>query len=441
MRNMEPVHLCIVGGGVAALYAAYKYRQAFPDNDVIVLEREMRWGGRACTRDLPGTRVPVPEGAGVVRIDKDVLLRQWLETLNVPLRKPGAGLPSNRRPGALSAPQVHAALAELWRAAGTDPTFERDTTPFRAWATRVWGPTLYTQFVAAVGYTDFENADVLDTIQHYGFEDTVGHPDGTPVRMVGVPWTDFMTKAVAAIYAMPGRGRVRLLLGHRVTEVRPLTQDSGGGWAVTSNSNQGQGSGLSLRAQRCIMAVPAPALTALLPPLWGEAYRGALGTQPFVRVYARVAPAARAALAAKVPRLTYVPGPLQKIIPMRDDIYMIAYADNAAALTIQKARNTHTGDGYRAWLEAELRAALGDPTLALDPTIPVTTFFWRHGTHYYKPLSTWQFATRDACVKQLQFPAPHLFVVGEAVSLQNHGWVEGALESVSAVLTGLRKGL
>ena len=83
-----------------------------------------------------------------------------------------------------------------------------------------------------------------------------------------------------------------------------------------------------------------------------------------------------------------------------------------------------------------------------------TLAHWDIGTHYYSPLSD-KYKTREEFIREAQHPIPNghnghnghnvpnvpyghnghnVLVVGEVVSL-HQGWVNGALESVQAVLT------
>jgi len=57
---------------------------------------------------------------------------------------------------------------------------------------------------------------------------------------------------------------------------------------------------------------------------------------------------------------------------------------------------------------------------------------WAIGTHYFG--SSGQFVSRRAFVKAAQRPYPNVAVVGEMVSLNHQGWVEGCLESVDSLI-------
>ena len=130
---------------------------------------------------------------------------------------------------------------------------------------------------------------------------------------------------------------------------------------------------------------------------------------------------------------TFMPGPLQRIIPMDPNkgVYMIAYNDNKNTITLKKhlENNKENRELYCRLLEK----SLGIPQDSLN-LIAIKDFYWPIGTHYYKPLNNVLYRSRDEFVSKAQHPEDGILVVGECVS-RNQGWTEGALESVEAVVT------
>ena len=130
---------------------------------------------------------------------------------------------------------------------------------------------------------------------------------------------------------------------------------------------------------------------------------------------------------------TFLPGPLQRIIPMNPDkgIYMIAYNDNKKSIALKKylENNAENRNMYCRLLEK----ALDIPYNSLHLTA-IKDFYWPIGTHYYKPLDMTEYKTREEFVEKAQHPERCMLVVGELIS-RNQGWTEGALQSVKAVLT------
>ena len=130
---------------------------------------------------------------------------------------------------------------------------------------------------------------------------------------------------------------------------------------------------------------------------------------------------------------TFVPGPLQKIIPMdaENGVYMIAYNDNNNTNILKKhLKNTKEN---RELYEILLEKSLGMPKDSIH-IIAIKDFYWPIGTHYYKPLNKELYSSREEFIEKAQHPEKGILVVGEAVS-RNQGWTEGALESVEAVVT------
>jgi hypothetical protein len=129
---------------------------------------------------------------------------------------------------------------------------------------------------------------------------------------------------------------------------------------------------------------------------------------------------------------TILPGPLQKIIPIDSakGVYMIAYSDNNNALILKNyLKNTSRNRKlYCELIEKSLGISEG-----ILKIVDIKDYYWPIGTHYYEPLKREEFKNREEFVYKIQHPEKGMLVVGEAVS-RYQGWVEGALESVEAVL-------
>ena len=55
--------LCVVGAGVAGLYAAYEWKKRNPNGSFVIVEATTRAGGRILTNKFGGIEVPL--GAGI----------------------------------------------------------------------------------------------------------------------------------------------------------------------------------------------------------------------------------------------------------------------------------------------------------------------------------------------------------------------------------------
>ena len=127
-----------------------------------------------------------------------------------------------------------------------------------------------------------------------------------------------------------------------------------------------------------------------------------------------------------VPISTMLPGILHRIIPMdiEKGVYMIAYTDNKGALDLE-SRIENTPDN-RNYLCRLLEKSLGLENQVLYLT-SIRSFYWDIGTHYFTPYS-------HDILSSIQHPVlDEIYVVGEMAS-HNQGWVEGALESVNAIV-------
>jgi hypothetical protein len=109
-------------------------------------------------------------------------------------------------------------------------------------------------------------------------------------------------------------------------------------------------------------------------------------------------------------------------------VYMIAYSDNKSATNL-KPYLTDTSKNRRLFADL-VEKSLGLPPQSLH-IVGLKEFYWPIGTHYFEPLQ--DVDSRKEFLEKVQHPMPGMLVVGEAVSTYQ-GWVEGALESVQAVL-------
>jgi hypothetical protein len=155
--------------------------------------------------------------------------------------------------------------------------------------------------------------------------------------------------------------------------------------------------------------------------------------QSFLRVYGKFSEESIPIMKELVPNKTVVPGPVHRLINMDGDkgIYMIVYTDNDGAEFFNKNKQLTNTAKTREHYSKILDMSLGLPpgTLHLTDIIP---FYWPEGTHYYQPLQG-TYKNRGEFIYAAQHPMPNVYVVGEMISEQQ-GWVEGALESVEAVL-------
>jgi hypothetical protein len=187
---------------------------------------------------------------------------------------------------------------------------------------------------------------------------------------------------------------------------------------------------IQYKCNKVIIGSTIDTIRKLLPsyPIYND-----IEGQPFLRLYAKFTKKSIPVLKEYVKGFTFVPGPLQRIIPMDPDngVYMIAYNDNNNTIALKNyLQNTRDN---REMYEILLEKSLGMPENSMH-IIAIKDYYWPIGTHYYKPLDKELYKSREEFIDKAQHPEKGILVVGEAVS-RNQGWTQGALESVNAVLT------
>jgi choline dehydrogenase-like flavoprotein len=402
------VDVAIIGGGIAGCYAAYRIQQLYPDTSVLLIEADQQLGGRAQTDMFNG--VAVPTGAGVGRLNNDVLLQLVMTELDFPIK------PFTTGHGFLAGDELVCTVEQDFKKLRHDYLQQR-TTPespprltFRDFASKRLSN--YKRFIACTGYSDFEDADAADVFFRYSFDDNY-----TSWPAFGVPWS----KLIAAMTQ-----EIPCLLNTRVEGLRRTSDGS----LVLTCLHENTASVKRFKAARVIIATGAATLRHLLPTY--RLYDHIHG-QPFLRIYGAFETRSVKLLASVLPTagVTVLPGsPLQKMLPIRDGVYMIAYSDNTDAVALR--RLTRDDVTTRATLCRLLEEALRLPDGSLHLTA-IRAYYWSAGTHYFDPLATDTYKTRTQFVEAVQRPAPGILVAGECVAL-HQGWVEGALISVENIL-------
>jgi hypothetical protein len=304
------------------------------------------------------------------------------------------------------------------------PTHHQDKT-FKQFCIDILGVKRYTEFVVASGYTDFEDADIYETLYHYGMDDNVS----SGWTALHVPWDGLVERLYDRI------GAEHFRFSTEVVKIEPHKADASEyRFEITTAARK------TYHANKVIVATTVTGARQIIPGASSPTsiYQQIRG-QPFLIVYAKFDKASTEIMKKHTTAFTVVQGPLQKLIPMDPDkgVYMIAYTDNQHAKSLKAKgalENTPTArEMYSKWISQ----ALGIPKHNNDePPLHITAirdYYWNNGTHYYSPLDTSKYKTRPDFIRKAQRPMPGMVVVGEMVS-RHQGWVEGALESVDAVL-------
>jgi len=399
--------IIIIGGGISGLYSAYKILKMAPETKLLVLEgHKKQWlGGRLGNEIFQGTQVVT--GAGVGRKEKDYLLIDLLRELKVPYNEFQV---APRAASTISPPCNVKKLINILKKQFKEKSAHSPVKKtFKEFALPILGAELYKNLTVCLGYTDYENEDVQDTLYNYGLEDNFDK-----WTALHIPWKLLIETIAKKV------GIKNIHCSSYVTNIEELAPCN---FIVHTDK------GPSYSCNKIILATTITSVKNLLPnyPIYKQVHG-----QNFLRLYGKFTKSSSEIMKQYVPGYTVVPGPLKKIIPMNPDkgVYMIAYSDNEDA-TYLKDRLTNTQKNRDYFCEL-LEEALGIPKGALN-LIAIKDYYWPIGTHYYEPLHG-PFKNRKDFIKKAQNPKPGMLVVGEMISM-NQGWTQGALESVESVLT------
>jgi len=394
----------IIGGGIAGLYSAYKIIKESPHANIIIFEKDNRFGGRIHTAMFAGFEVKV--GAGTGRKNKDIYWQELLEELDI--RPPEYKFVVNYAPTVLAI-DLNESIKDLKNAYEQAST-ENKMKTFREFGTMVLGKEKYKQFIQTMGYTDYENEDIYEVVYNYGVDDNSGGWTG-----VDMPWRRIINSLVNDLIH---RGVV-LKLNKTIDKIQKKDDH----FRVYA-----KGKVISYKAKNIIVATTVETIKHLLPVRKYPIYRQVKG-QPFLRLYAQFDTKSAEILSSYIHNYCVVAGPLQKIIPISGEkgVYMVAYSDNKNAQYLKNKDRMNN----KEYIAEEVRKALAIPESEPLKIIKLKPFYWNVGTHYYTPLTP-EYQSRDNFLNKAQRPMPHVWVVGEAIST-DQGWSQGALDSVEKI--------
>ena len=161
--------IIIIGSGISGLYAAYNIKKMSPSTSFIILEKyKKKWiGGRTNNDMFYGTQVVT--GAGIGRKNKDKLLIQLLNELDLPYEEFNFNPHYSTQIDKIL--DVKKTIKYLKNEYNKNKKQARIT--FKEFSKPILGDKLYNDFLVSVGYTDYENEDVFDVIHDYGMDDNV----------------------------------------------------------------------------------------------------------------------------------------------------------------------------------------------------------------------------------------------------------------------------
>ena len=401
--------IIIIGSGMSGLFSAYNIKNISPNTSFLILEKyKKQWiGGRTSNEMFYGTQIVT--GAGVGRKNKDKLLIKLMDEIGVKYTQYETTINYAQTFSPIDIIKMIRQLKGEY-----NKHSELHNKSFKDFFIKIFGEKLYKTFTISSGYTDYENADLYDTLYNYGMDDNKGG-----WSTLHIPWKNMVDK----LYHIIGKNHFKF--SNDVVEIKKIRQKPCLFQIKTEN-------GTVYNCNKVIVATTITGIQKLVPGASSKTslYQQIHG-QTFLRLYAKFNKESSEIMKKYVTSYTIVPGPLQKIIPMdaNKGVYMIAYSDNYNAL-LQKNYLKNTPENRDLYCDL-LEESLGIPKGQLQITA-IKDYYWPIGTHYYEPLKG-PFKTRSEFIYKAQHPENGMLVVGEVVS-RNQGWTEGALESVRAVL-------
>ena len=422
MNTNNCVDIIIIGSGIAGLYTGYQIKRLAPANTTfLILEKNpKKWmGGRAGNETFYGANVVV--GAGVGRKNKDHALIQLLKDTKTPYSE----FKSARDYSAFQPVDITEIMKTLRREYKSHPTRHQDKT-FKQFFIDILGRDKYKEFIITTGYTDFEDADIYETLTHYGMDDNVN----SGWTALHIRWSDFVERLYTRI------GETHFRFSTEVVRIAAHTDTNNYRFEIMTTAANHK----KYYANKVIVATTIQGIRKIVPSASSPTsiYRHIKG-QPFLIVYAKFDRASTEIMKKYVQTFTVVQGPLQKLIPMDPDkgVYMVAYTDNQHAIALKSKGALENTSKVREMYSKWIQNALGIPEK--EPPLTITAirdYYWTDGTHYYAPLPIHEYKTRPDFIRKAQHPMSGMVVVGEVVS-RDQGWVEGALESVDAVMNDI----
>lgn len=389
----------IIGGGIAGLYMAYNINKRSRESYLILERNDKKMiGGRVCVRKFHG--IDVLGGAGIGRLKKDFLLMKLLDELRLSYNR------FNIETQFANNIKNHIDVMKTFRF--LKKSFDNNNhsnLTFKEFALTVLNNKEYKDFRIATSLSDYENEDVIQTLKYYGMDD-----NSNELVAISVPWKDLIDKLIEKI-------NIKNIRCNQT--VNKIIKQSNYYEILTDNE--------TYSCNKVYIATDIDTIRKLLNK--EHIYREIKG-QPFLRIYGKFSGESIKIMDEYVKKTTIVSTSLYKIIKIKPDIYMICYSDNKGAKDTLKIINA---DKDNIKLTKLLKKSLDideDIKLKIDD---IMVFYWKNGTHYYKPLDRIIFRSRNDFIRKAQHPDKNMYVIGEVVSM-NQGWTEGALESVDRIL-------
>lgn len=429
----------IIGAGIAGLYMAYKItlgKQNCPNETFIILERNEKTmiGGRISIRKFHGTNVL--GGAGIGRFNKDYLLKKLLDEFNLPYNKFEINTQFSNNI------KNHVDVMKTFKMLKKEYDKHDNHLTFKEFALTKLNNKEYKDFRIATAYSDYENEDIEQTLNYYGMDDNTNELVG-----MSVPWKDLINKLIEKINMKNIKCNVvvnKIIKNDEKETLSFFEKKDKIIFGKQRFTNETTYKILTNKKEyNCKKIYIATDIDTIKQLLNKDKIYNEIKGQPFLRVYAKFSGNSVKIMNEYVKKTTIVSTSLYRIIKITNDIFMVGYSDNKGAKDTMKVINKdmQNKDNKYINLTKLLKKSLGideNLDLKIDENLDlkiddITIFYWKNGTHYYKPLNRTLYKTRNEFIKKIQNPHKNIYVIGEVVSM-NQGWTEGALESVNKIL-------
>jgi hypothetical protein len=150
--------IIIIGSGISGLYSALNIQKFHPNTSFLVLEKyKKQWiGGRTSNEKFH--EVSIVTGAGVGRKNKDKLLIKFMNEIGIEYSEYKSVIHYSQF-NHLDIIEIINKLKILYR---KHPELHDKT--FKQFFIQTLREQLYQKFIMSVGYTDYENADIYETL-------------------------------------------------------------------------------------------------------------------------------------------------------------------------------------------------------------------------------------------------------------------------------------
>jgi protoporphyrinogen oxidase len=251
----------IIGGGISGLYSFYKIKQLYKNknkNKCLLLEKNSRLGGRAGNDNFHGAQIAI--GAGILRKNKDKLLINLCKKLKVPLNEFTANTNYDKIKNQIPIINIIKTLRKLKSSMKTLSEKKKLSYTFKQYFISIFGKKYYNNFKKTLGYTDYENEDMKEVINHYGMDDNLSGWKG-----YGLSWNTLIEKLVQNI------GKKHIKLNTSVEKIKLENNDI---YKITTNNK-------TYYTKKVIIGSTIDTIKKLIK---NNIYDN-IGGQPFLRIY------------------------------------------------------------------------------------------------------------------------------------------------------------